>query len=306
MDFGLEYLLLFGQADASGRISLRWPRLAESQLALWVGELARWQEGRRFDLSLAGERVELSLPLNAAMRANRECWVRRRDLWSEQRGWERGLRSEVVLANARRLLPLDLSQAELRLASDGWVAPLAHSGLELVLEELNSFTQSHLRGPKLDLYFAGGIRELWMVSAETQSVEVYQRRVNGLSRSGTYGLGQMLRFRERAVEVGRLLAGAVVEENPVPQAEGGESIGLQQPLMAGLPARGCEYWDGWCRRFLPCSSFEQAFRIGEVLRAELERWDPARFRLHQRGMVLELAVRVQADLHRTFLRKATG
>ncbi|MFN8613957.1 MAG: hypothetical protein U0931_40870 [Vulcanimicrobiota bacterium] len=304
MEFGLEYLMLFGRPDAGGRISLVWPRLSQTQLALWVEQLSLWRGGRPFDLSLAGEKVELRLPLNQSLLANRASWPRRRELWSDGRGYEAGLCARSLLSNAGRLLPVKLSQSELRVGSDAWLAPLAHSGVQLVLEELNGFSQQHLLGPKRELYFQAGVRELWMLSAQSRALEVYQRGGAGLERVGSFGSGKVIRFQGCSLEVDRLLDGVILDEDPVLLGDDGAPVELQQLMMAGLPARACEYWDGWCRRFLPCASFEQAFRCGQELSAELQSWDPTRFRLHQRGMVLELAVRICGDVHRTFLRKA--
>jgi len=337
--FGLEYLLLFGLPEnkienlyeGRTRLGLAFATRAEAetQYCQWVEELSAWQgmPGVRCDCasevqsSLFGRflmtleecRIDLFIPLNWEVYFNSQILECRRELWSERSGWEPALRRMTVMMNGYRIFGHALHSTELLLTSQSMVSPLAYLGgrvvrqsyvegaPELVWEELNSAHEAQLRGAKRELYFEAGVRELWLFQAESRQIEVLRRGVGGFESAGWFGMGDFLAYGEQSVAVAALFEGAVFAGEEEFSEEPDPRVGLQQVLTGGLPSRRFEYWDGWCRRFLPCRSLEQALRVGEELRAEIERWDASRFRFHQRGQVLEVAARVDPRLHREFL-----
>lgn len=337
--FGLEYLLLFGLPENKienlyeGRVRLGLAfasrEEALAQYGFWVDEMAAWQgvagercvcdspvrssSFGRFWLWLDGCCVHLFVPLNWEMYFNSRILECRRECWSEHSGWEASLRRFTVWSNGLKIFGNDLHSTELLMTAESMVSPLAYLGgrvvrqcyvegvPELVWEELNCASEAQLRGNKRDLYFEAGVRELWYLQADSQRVEVLRRGGGGFESVGWFGLGDELSYGGHRVPISALFEDAVSsgEEKFFEEIEPG--VGLQQVLTAGLPWRRFEYWDGWCRRFLPCRSLEQALRVGESLEVEIGRWDSGRFRLHQRGQVLEVATRVDARLHREFL-----
>ncbi len=337
--FGLEYLLLFGLPENKlenlyeGRARLgqafATPEEALAQYLFWAEELAVWQgvagercgcDGPtrtcvfgRFWLWLEACCVHLFVPLNWGMHYNSRVLESRREVWSEHSGWELSLRRMTVWSNGLKIFGKNLHGTELLLTPESMVSPVAYLGgrvvrgsylegaPELVWEELSCASEAQLRGQKLRLYFEAGVKELWYLQADSQRIQVLRRRADGFDSVGWFGLADELSYGGIRVQVAAVFEGAVSSGEDEFWEERESAVGLQQVVAGGLPWRRFEYWDGWCRRFLPCRSLEQALRVGESLRVEIERWDSGRFRLHQRGQVLELATRVDAGLHREFL-----
>lgn len=313
---GLEYLLLFGLPenkienlyDDRTRVGLAFPNRAEAELHYthWVQELSAWQDGGPeptvegtaigpFLILLEGCCVHVMVPLDFSRSSN--CHFLER-----QRG-DTSLDPWTVLSNLKRIFKLCFHSTELLLTPQSQVAPLAYLGAtpvkgtylegipRLILEQINDFGEARLRQEKLRFYQQVGIPEIWLLDPALQQIEAYPQ--------GCFLPGQTFLSNGVAVDPAQVFEGAIRRGTPEGWLNDEETVGLQQFLLAGMPCRKYEYYQGWCRRFLPCQQAAPA--VFARVQAEAQRWAPGRFRISLDGDSVEVAVPIDGTVHRRFL-----
>ena len=316
---------------------------AQMHFEAWLKTLTRWQgvrtrqrkggqaaRVRRFDLSRRKCVVSLLVPLSWVLLFN--SWELEYEwaLWSNRCGCCPYVDPFSLQSALERATGRHFSGTELLLTPSSMVAPSAYSfpaGLKLaegspegerglvgrqyyqgipdiVVETVLPSTERELRGEKMAMYREAGLPELWLLHPEKRTIEVYERVLDRLALSGEFAAGEQFCSQGRSVDPADILPAQTAESQLQLRDDEGETAGLQQFLIAGLPSRRYEFYQGTCRRALAVPSLAQADRVELQTRSEISLWDPEgkTFRLTRQGQLMRLEVRINPSVHRRMFR----
>jgi Uma2 family endonuclease len=208
-----------------------------------------------------------------------------------------------------------------------------HGAPDLIAEVLSPATRGIDRGPRKDVYRRAGVRHLWLLDPEPETVELYELAGAGYCLAATHGVGasfqpalfpglsivvddlfdtQWKRFRE-----GKAASGP----QPVPAGlvPAEKRLGLEYLLLLGHPERRREIWNNRTPCVLAFGSPEEArlrftHFLEDVCRweqaptprpsspeADAEQAEVGRFCLTRRGRRVHLDVAVDGRKYRELL-----
>ncbi len=260
------------------------------------------------------------------------------NLWSlfgdlcERHGGEHGGRVDVVLSDTAVVAP---DQCYFRKSKDECLIEGGYFGgaPDLIAEVLSPASREIDRGPRKELYRRAGVRHLWLLDPDPESVEVYELSGPDYRLVAAHGPGGEFRpglFPGEAVSVDALFNTqwkrhgglAPSRTEPVPEwlVPEGKRLGLEHLFLFGHPERRWEIWGNRAPSVLAFGSPREArARLGPFLE-EAARWEQApvpspvavgpdaeqaevaRFRFTRRGRHVWLDVAVDARKYRDLLR----
>jgi Uma2 family endonuclease len=204
---------------------------------------------------------------------------------------------------------------------------------DLIAELLSPASRAIDHGPRKELYRRAGVRHLWILDPELETVQVYELTGSDYDLRGTYCCGDAFRpvlFPSVSVQVNDLFdiqrQGYAQEQSdsapePIPEwlVPQEQPVGLEYMLLLGHPERRSEIWNNRAPCMLPFGSAQEArFRFEHFL-AEACRWeqqampkpsilDPeveqaevGRFRLTRKGRIIHVDVAVDGRKFRQLL-----
>jgi Uma2 family endonuclease len=321
-------------------------------------------------LELAPRPIELRIPLDgdAFVAFYKSFW--RRDFWGAQppdreTGWEDVQRHYDVQLNLWSLLSVlctrhgghHCGRVDLSLTETSAVSPDQYyfrcsreeclfaedyfRGVpDLIAEVLSPATREIDRGPRKDLYRRAGVRHLWILDPEVETVELFELDGSAYRLTAAYHSGQAFRprlFPEEVVKTDDLFntqwkrnrerfPSPARDPEPVPPwlVPPAQRLGLEYLLLLGHPERRWEIWGNRVPCLLAFGSAEEArVRFGHFLE-DVGRWEQSptpepsvvepsvvsaelgRFRLTQRGRHVSLDVTVDARKYRELLQVWTN
>ncbi len=261
------------------------------------------------------------------------------NLWSlfgdfcKEHGGAHGGRSDVALSDTAAVAPdqyyFGRPRAECMIDNAYF-----HGVPDLIAEVLSPASRQIDRGPRKDLYRRSGVRHLWLLDPELETVELYELAGAEYRLTAAHGAGAEFRpalFPDAAVSVDALFKTQwkkfrdhFADEELEPVAEWllppEMSLGLEHFFLLGHPERRWEIWGNRAPCVLPFGSTTEArVRLGQFLE-DAARWEQApvprasalapdveqaevgRFRFTRRGRQVWLDVAVDARKYRDLLR----
>jgi Uma2 family endonuclease len=317
----------------------------------------------RFRMSLFSRPIELRIPLDSEVFATVYGLGWRRDLWvgqppGRETGWESAQRHFDVQLRLWRLFGdlcakygghqsgrVDIAVSDsVAIAPDQYyfrgskeecmIAGDYFQGVpELIAEVLSPASRAIDQGPRKELYRRIGVRHLWLLDPELETVVIYELEGSHYQQVATFHAGDEFRprlFPEVRVAVDDLFDTqwkrkpqwrGIDEPQPVSAwlAPRETRLGLEYLLLLGHPDRRYEIWHNRAPCVLAFGSAEEGqVRFGHFLE-DMCRWEQqplcqpsaiepgvevaevGRFHLTRRGRLVHLEVAVDARKYREML-----